>query len=109
MDPPKSGVTCTHNLDPKQCGYFFTNIMGTVPLFNGSIIFFTCHVRGKFVGIYKIVFYVVFIQQGFCRDDSDLHSILYYSVGVHHAFSFKFSFKHLTLHMINKIMSFYGI
>ena len=83
--------------------------MGTVPLFNGSIIFFTCHVRGKFVGIYKIVFYVVFIQQGFCRDDSDLHSILYYSVGVHHAFSFKFSFKHLTLHMINKIMSFYGI
>ena len=60
-------VTCTHNLDLKQCGYFFTNIMGTVhyvALFNGSIIFFTCHARGKFDGIYKIVFLCSFNPAG---------------------------------------------
>ena len=70
MDPPKSGTLHVPII-------WTQNIMGTVPLFNGSIMFFTCHVRGKFDGIYKIVFYVVLIQQGFCRDDSDLHSILY--------------------------------
>ena len=48
--------------------------------------------------IYKIVFYVVLIQQDFGRDDSDLHSILYRCTCLHHAFSYEFSFKQNITH-----------
>ena len=37
-------------MDPKQHGFFFTKITGTVPLFNGHIPFFTYHANGPLVG-----------------------------------------------------------
>ena len=99
MDPPKSGTLHVPIIwNQNSVGISLQTLsMGTVPLFNGSIIFFTCHVKGKFDGIYKIVFYVVLIQQGFCRDDSDLHSILYWVYIMHSAINLALS---KTLHMI---------
>lgn len=40
-------------MDPKQYGYFFTEIMSTVPVFSGSVAFFTCCVNGPKVAVLR--------------------------------------------------------
>ena len=43
-------------MDPKQQGYFFTKIMSTVPLFNGSVPFSACRVNSPLVCVALVSF-----------------------------------------------------